>query len=351
MIHAELLGKKDATGWISTTVGNAAFALDKAWTSARVHGQAQAFLHQQEQMVASARFPDYLRQPRGMISGKNQPSFVDAVTQTIKRLTFLEQFSARQPTEVVGQICGGSMSYGRFYTIRGEPDPSDIDLIMVVDPVFFSKDHAQKAMISPEKGFRPQEAELFAQRCKKFKELYGQGKADMLSQRFAIDDYEMSLKVIPFPEFVWEFTTVPRALIMGREDKVVAILDYKNPPMQDTYSPRKNFLGEAIVFNGRQEVVEGGDAIAQVPAAVFKNGLLYTGDHHNHIIPKFEVYTDTEGKLAGVVNEFKSLLRSEFDTEVAGHAYWGKADVLNVLDRLPLLSPQVVEQAHKELIE
>ncbi|MEK7092318.1 MAG: hypothetical protein AAB907_01700 [Patescibacteria group bacterium] len=318
-------------------VGKIAFHLDQAWLNAKDEGKASDFLDNHKQVVEALDLPVELWQERTAILGRRQPSLGEAVEETVKRLKFLEKFSAGLPQEVVGEICGGSMSYGRFYNVRGGDNPSDIDIILVVDPSFFSFEEIPERIVDSSLGFQSEEGSLFVQRCLNFQNLYAIGEAQMLSQKFSIEDYALSLKVIPLPNFLWEFKVVPEGLVSQRANRAVSIMDYKPAPYSDKNSPRKSFFADTYVFHAKEKILPNGEAITEVPVAVFKDGVLYTGDHHNHLLPKFEVYADESGVVSRVVQNFEITLRKEFDTESAVSHNGRRADLVNSMDRLPFL--------------
>lgn len=326
--------------------GVLSYGMDQAWLHAQQSGKALDFLNEQDALLQQVPLPDHFAFQRGIVLSKQQPSFVDSVKETIKRLRFLEKGKVGMPESVVGEICGGSMSYGRFFNVRGGESPSDIDLIMVVDTNFFASEEDQRAVICEEKGYKKEEAAIFQKRCAVFQELHAQGKAQMLSQKFGVEDYTVSLKVIPMAQFEWEFRDVPQQLAKERKDQEVGILDYKPAPYADKNSPRNNFYGQTHVFEGREEVLPNGEAITRVPVAVFKNGTFYTGDHHNHVIPKFEAMYDPKGQIKNVLSELEEILKSEYKKEppfLGGQ----KSDMIQCMDRKVLLSEKVLAEARK----
>lgn len=198
--------------------------------------------------INTTPFPCCLTNKRGLIQGKQQPSFVEAVKETVKRLQFFECCLRGLPDSVVGQIAGGSMSYGRFYNIRGGDNPSDIDLITVVQEDFLDSYTDREEMFGRERGFDPVESRLFMGRMKRFVPLYESGDAQIISHKFKIDEYILSMKIVPFEVFKWEFNDLPHELIRSRQNAQAAILDYKPKPYSDRVSLRNNFFRETFPF-------------------------------------------------------------------------------------------------------
>lgn len=343
MIPERLLNVENRNEVIDEIVGEAAWVLNEQWLEAKKNDQGLVFLSTLSDWTNSTLFPSYLTAERDIVQGKQQPSFVDAVKETVERLQFLECYSRGLPDSVVGQIAGGSMNYGRFYNIRGGDNPSDIDFIMVVKDDFLHSQVDIERMFSRYRGFDPEESGLFMQRMSRFASLYESGTAQIISQKFKTDGYILSLKVIPFDVFKWEFSDLLLKLVKNRQDARVAILDYKPEPYSDRVLPRKNFFRETFPFLLDEQVLSNGEVITSVPAAVFKDETLYTGDHHNHIIPRFEVYFDRDGEVTDVVNQFVSVLKTEFEQEAEIVENRGNIRFINIMDCLPLLSPQLVK--------
>lgn len=85
--------------------------------------------------------------------------------------------------------------------------------------------------------------------------------------------------------------------------------------------------------------------------AVFRDGAFYTGDHHNHLLPKFEVYADTEeGIVSSTVQDLEITLRREFDRESSKPHNDRKADLVNSMGRLSFFSPQAIQEAQARFI-
>ena len=343
MIPERLLNIEDKNRDINEVVGEAAWILDEQWLEAKKNGQELFFLSLVPNWINTTSFPCCLTNKRDLIQGKQQPSFVEAVKETVKRLQFFECSLRGLPDSVVGQIAGGSMSYGRFYNIRGGDNPSDIDLITVIQEDFLDSHTDREEMFSREKGFDLIESELFMGRMKRFVPLYESGNAQIISHKFKIDGYILSMKIVSFKVFKWEFYDLLHELVRSRQNAQAAILDYKPISYSNRVSPRNNFFRETFPFFMDEQILSDGEAIISVPAAVFKDETLYTGDHHNHIIPRFEVYFDRDGEVTDVMNRFSSMLRTEFEQEAEMVENRDNIRFINIMDRLPLLSPQLVE--------
>lgn len=324
-------------------IGSVAESLDTEWLSSRANGRTQKFLHHLVTEVAYDRLPPFFHQARGV----RKPAFPEAVRETTRRLQFLEQFGVALPATVEGALCGGSMSYGRFYNVHSGTSPSDIDFLLVVDPAFFSRPKDIEVAVSTTTGFQHEDAMLFQARCARFTDLYRQGAAHIMSHKFSVEDYLFSLKVIPLPVFMWEFEDLPKGMMAVRDDRQVAVLDYKQAPYAEKDSPRKNFYNDTFVFHGQEITLPFNEVVTQVPAAVFHEGAFYTGDHHNHLLPKQEILFDRDGRVQKTLNTFHELLKYEFDLSKQNTNNGHTADAAHIMDRSLYFSPQRLEEARK----
>lgn len=215
-------------------IGALAHALDTQWLLMKGQDRSQEFFARINEFVDVHNLPSFFYTQRG----ERRPPFPKAVRETVRRLTFIETFTASPPPTVVGEICGGSMSYGRFYNVHLGPTP--------------------------------------------------------------------------YP---------------------------------DKDSPRKNFFNDTFIFHGREEPLPFGEVITEVPAAVFHNGAFYTGDHHNHILPKMEILYDKDGGIRKAFDAFHSALQEEFDFASKMANNGRTVDGVHIMDRAPVFSPQTVEEA------
>lgn len=103
--------------WI---IGETAANLEEQWHAQRSSGNANTFLDKLTATITKDqdRLPGLFTTPGITINGRRQPSFVEAVVETSKRLQFLEQLVNIAPESVRGIMLGGSVSYGKFYCVR-----------------------------------------------------------------------------------------------------------------------------------------------------------------------------------------------------------------------------------------
>jgi len=94
-----------------------AWETDKYWLTRKSKNslktiQLAAFLLRQKakgNSAISAQGPE--------IIGKKQPSIIEAIVETVSRLTFLRTYTTHLKPPIISCISGGSMSYGRFFNV------------------------------------------------------------------------------------------------------------------------------------------------------------------------------------------------------------------------------------------
>ncbi|KKS41654.1 MAG: hypothetical protein UV61_C0006G0006 [Candidatus Gottesmanbacteria bacterium GW2011_GWB1_43_11] len=334
--------------------GRFAFDLYALWRQAREQGKSETFLSgiSEASNIMEEDFPEPLKKNGHTLFGKLQPSLGEAIRETAKRLLFFEKLVKNLPPSVTGVILGGSISYGPFYNIRGEPDPSDLDIFFIVAQEFFQEDHGQH-LIGEDKGFCRSACDDFALRSRVFQKLCAEGKADMISLKSSIDDYLASIKIFPKGTFIREFDTELGDIIFGDKDAVAIVRDYKQGPYSSTYLnmvfPRYNFLHEPCEFRLTEEYPQEGGAIVNLPATIISNGHLYTGQHHNHIIPNFNVEYDADGSITASIDHFKKHLKQRFEIERKRALDPNQLKFINCSDRMFLFSPQMIELAQRTM--
>lgn len=340
----ELRSSCDLEDLVATT----AYSLDLLWRNAKENGKTFEFLDAIENWVEHSSLPEYFYRDRGVNGDKELPPLQEAIGETVKRLRFLEAFTSHMPKEVTGVICGGSMSYGRFYNIRGGEDPSDIDLFVIVDNAFFSSQEAQRALIDEANGFAPSQTDEFVKRCRRFNDLYQSEVAQYMYHKIPLGNVLVSFKVISSEQFRWEFFDTIEELISDKNDRVVYIRGYSHGPGSNILSRWRNFSGQVITVPNKEEIIDNGEAIYSIPACIYHDGHLYTGDHHNHMFPLFSILYDRDGSIDRVVNEYKRLLLEEVAMERAS-VEDQHIDIFNAWDRLPVVSPYVLAEARERL--
>lgn len=348
MVPEILLADHVPNDVIDDVVGAAAWYLNDSWMQAFQSGTASDFLNAVEQWALTIEFPPHLITPRRILLGKQQPSFCEAVTETVRRLRFLETFSRDFPPQVLAEIVGGSMNYGRFYTIRGGEYPSDIDIFLIVDPDFFDTSGESGLLFSQEKGFSESQQQAFQLRCRRFADLYRSGSAEYMYHKIPIHGFPLSLKIFPQEVFQWEFGVLPQELIAKMENREAMIRGYKAAPSVDPVSEQKSFFGDIHTVPCVDVQLPDGEVISGLIAGIFWDGFFFTGEHHNHLLPNVTVAYDPGNHVKPVLGTFLEQLRREFAREMEMADNKKTIDYIHVIDRSPIMSPQVMVEAREK---
>lgn len=330
-------------------IGQVAVILDNQWRLEAKRGNATLFLNELiEKTKMRSGLPDLLTLPGDTILGRRQPSFTEAAVETAKRLKFLDHLTKNIPSSVLGIVLGGSLSWGRFYNVRGQPDPSDVDIFYVVDPSFFENNDV-KETFTFEKSFREDEIESLYHRAAKFPVLYQDKKAQMMSQKFQTSDFISSVKLLPFSVFEAESATKLEAILQNNQDIVEPILDYKQEPSSPIFT-QYNFFHEPYTFHISEVPQPDGSVVTTIPGIILIGGHFYTGDHHNQVMPKLEVIFERNGLVTQTLVRFRNILRKRVTQErkIFPAAF---LKVINTHDRKDFFSPQILEEARKNFDE
>lgn len=332
------------------TMGRFAHNLNSAFQVEKSQGNGIGFLEDilDESTKIQSELPTPLREKGETILGKQQPSLVEALQETAKRFLFVDRLIKDLPSTVIGVIVGGSMQYGPFYNIRGTPNSSDLDIFYVVTQDFFKGKDAERT-ISRQRGFNSNASEDFARRAKIFRKLHSQKKADLLSVKTPVEDYLASVKVLPLETFVNEFDTNLKDVLDSGDDRSVGIKDYKQEPYFASVYTQYSFLHEPYPFHMDEEYPTEGGSITNLPCIIVLNGHLHTGQHHNHVTPCLEVEYDSQGQTSKAINHFKEYMQKRLNQERSRSTDPTKLEFVNSQDRKPLLSPQIIERARREI--
>ncbi len=254
--------------------------------------------------------PEYLGQDGPVLCGKKQPSFIDSIAPTFERYEVME-FLSKKFSASKAIIIGGSMSYGPFYSVRGNPDTgevSDIDGLVIIDDTFFDFEEKNNT----DEIFSSEEIESFTKRLKIFKRLLSEGKADILSQRFSVKgkDFTVSLHFFPISIFT-DITagSIVRALSDG-QDKEYLIKDFRTDPFTHPCLAQNSFIAtrhESLVTG--YAINEG--YISYMPGYTVSKGILFPGAYHTVIYPAFLIFYDKDGAVTQCVKKFESFLYEE----------------------------------------
>lgn len=278
--------------------------------------------------------------------GKQQPSLNETIAETIKRLQFLFQFTAQLPNAVLSCISGGSMSYGRFYNVRGGEDSSDLDLILVYENGAETELSAETILPS-EIGFNPEDAYLLNERIGKFVDMTREGKAQVLSQKSSItgQDFDVSMHIMSRKTF-YDFTLYGLVADLKSGQNIDRrLLDYKPKPFKHQLMRQQDFHGNVHEFSADEEVLNGGvtetEVISNIPAYAIRDGHFVPGMYQNLISPRFEFEPFSSTRISSAVMLYWSLMH---DLQSEYRAKNPRASVLKSHIRYEIFSPRLKKE-------
>jgi hypothetical protein len=268
-----------------------------------------------KEIISSKNLPKFMYLLGPVLCGKRQPSFVESIDSTFERYRVMEELSNIFGPGVEGIIIGGSMSYGPFYSVRDnilDKDFSDIDGLVVVNDSFFDDGHLS---LLSNTVFRKVDNELFSERVKLFKKLFKSGFADVLSQRFFVQNKYFNVSLHFFPKTVFEkmvYTDLKETLNQ-RVDFNYVMKDFRIDDFTHPCLARHTFNGgryESVVENSTTEK----GYISLMPGFTFVSGKLYPGVYHTVIYPSFLVFYDKNGYVTDIVKKFEKMIYMEVES-------------------------------------
>jgi hypothetical protein len=307
-VHSDL-SKRILCGWLATLCEKSYYEV----VHLNHETPGDSFKKELMRLVQKEVLPEYLTQSGPVLCGKKQPSFIESILPTLNRYEVMELVSKRFNVGVKSFIVGGSMSYGPFYSVRGDGDTgevSDIDGIIVFDDEFFGFEQT----ILADEVFIPEEMSLFVKRLKLFRQLFKDGKADLLSQRFSIKgkDFTVSLHFFPISVFADITTGLIVEAIKERKDTEHILKDFRVNPFTHPCMATNSFMATR-----RESVVTGyavdGGYISHMPGYAISRGVLFLGAYHTVIYPAFLLFYNKDTIVSECVGKFEKLLYSEVE--------------------------------------
>ncbi len=330
-------------------IGQLAQQLDQQWLAHKENGTGIEFLGQLDAELATPHTYPSIFLKDGAYDSANErflPNFLTAIRETVPRLRCIAQLTQSAPQTVRGIIVGGSMSYGRFYNIRGGKEGSDIDIFYIVEPAFFF-DHASDETFPSSVGFDESERKEFIERAYNFPSLVQKINHLMMSHKFHLPGFTLSVKCMQIQEFEEEFSSHIQQALAHDQDIVLPIFDYKQGPYPLHHFTQYNFLHEPYFFPVHERQ-EDDSTITAVPSMIIADGHLYTGDHQNHCIPAYDIEIDRDGTIQTTLTQFHAILTERAKRE--RQRYGDAVHVINAQTRKTVLSPQVLAEALRKFL-
>lgn len=296
------------------TKSQIAWDIDRYWLQRRSPNSLKTITGLAKYLRLLSRSNQEIAKQGEMINGKQQPSLIEAIEETVVRLKFLSLFVQNLPNSVLSCISGGSMSYGRFFNIRGGENSSDLDLILVFENGNFGNLHADQ-ILSPDLGFAEDEIRLLSERLRVFTQLEKQGQADVLSQKARVVNQGFDVSMHLMNRGVFAESTLFGVVHDAKtgQDVEKRLLDYKPQPFKHRAMRQRDFYGNEHLFEADEASVIGGvteqEVISRIPAYGISQGKFVPGMYHNLVSPRFEYEPFTSPLVSSVVTMYWSFMR------------------------------------------
>jgi hypothetical protein len=289
-----------------------------------------------------------LCEPGAVKLGKKQPSLLESIDATIRRIDFLCRYVRKLDYPYLSVISGGSMSYGRFYNVRDGEDPSDLDLIIVYDQD--ETDALDAKQIMPcEVGFSLEDIKLLQERIGVFLEMHKNGHVDVLSQKADIEKegFSVSIHLMSAATLENMLVVAPHIDLRNGKDTVKQVRDYKPAPFKHQDVLLHNFLGEPNMFNVNEQKVRNGvlldEVVTQIPSHAIVDGLFIPGLYHNLISPRYEMMEAFSAReCVAAATLFWNLMRRL--EKVYRRTYGEKASALRSHIRYEIFNPELIKE-------
>lgn len=280
----------------------------------------------------------------GLIGNKDFPSFAESIQATLERLTALEEILNffNKIDSIICVVNGGSMSYGRFYSVRREP-PSDIDFIVVLNnwPNSIFK---LVELFSQSRIFDPESVNLMAKKAKVFcsHPEFTDEKA-IFSHKLKLWPYGFDLSCHFMPVDLAKLYFMAETNLDRHE--LVLIKEYRQN--KTSHIIRNDFLGGEDLAGLEESTVDFGFA-SQVVAYAILNDLFYAGQYQCLIFPCLEILIDKGIKAKIMAEAFKQKLLARFYYEKAKHGE--SIGLYKIHLRHPVFNPLIVRPIWGETI-
>ncbi len=326
-----------------------AWEIDRYWLARRSPNSLKTLRGLSTTLSSLSPMFPALRQQGETVIGKQQPSILESVDETIKRLQFLQRYTRALPENIVSCISGGSMSYGRFYNVRGGEDSSDLDLILVYDHK--QRERLTASAILPDGlGFDPEDKRILEERIRVFFELLDTKQAQVLSQKsfVAKEGFWVSMHIMGRDVFNETVVYNPARDVKQGSDTDARVLDYKPAPFKHQYMRQRDFQGEEHVFSADETPVVQGvrtqEVISRIPSHAIVRGNYVPGMYQNLLSPRFEAEPFTSHTVLAAVTMYWGLM-----TDLAQEAKKqnNDASILQSHIRYPIFSPKLIEYYDK----
>lgn len=238
---------------------------------------------------------------------KKQPGVKETIEATLARFEKLEIIENIFKNHTKGIIVGGSMSYAPFFSVNQN---SDVDMLIIYDQ------NLNPQLFDNIDFFNSDEKKLFSTRVSKFKQLFTEDKADIISQKMSVKnkDFVFSLHFFSLDTLKKFIDQEKDTIINCNHDMISVIRNYRENLTHLDYYPT-NFTGQTTKFVSETKNILSDDVIATIHNYIIQNSFFYPGVFYNHISPIFSVLYDKSGEVQQSVDSLKEIITKRFIIE------------------------------------
>lgn len=242
---------------------------------------------------------------------KEIPGFLDSCHATLDRLITINNLSLSL-SNLEGVIIGGSISYGRFYSVRksrNSHEGSDIDSLLIY------KDLKELESLTKVPVFDQGSREIFGQRLQGFASLKS-SDFRILSQRFSCLNHGSNISFhclnIDLARNIAE--NLERDL-SSNQDLVYFVTDFRGDPFkEDTFSSR-SFDGAIYEVPLEKVRKSCSSYVSNLPVYSIHKGEFYSSLYFNLILPEMWALHDKEEFTSTWIDQICSVLKKRLEQE------------------------------------
>jgi len=196
-------------------------------------------------------------------------------------------------------VLGGSLSYGKFFNVRGTRfevggDSSDVDLLIVVEDL-----HPQVGALSKRvadiEWLDETERVTFSRRVRQCRSQHD--RCDMVSQKITVGErdnpFAFSMHITARETFLRVAVADGKyddLRVLGEDNRDISehLWDFRAGKAQKEDYFQRSFDGRVLTKKRQQSAVPGG-VLSRVPIFHIEQGRFYPGLHQNIVLPEIEI--------------------------------------------------------------
>jgi hypothetical protein len=262
-----------------------------------------------KQLYLDERLNDY--DEYNVKANRRRPKPFEATIETCRRLITLNEIRRSLRDLQTGAILGGSVSYGRFFNVKGKLPPqnesSDMDVMLVLPRYSGLSDVISRLTRVP--GINERTVAQIAARIDEFLKLAAEHPTIIFSHKVPLWDVDqdallksselngqffLSLHVFDIPTFDWMVLKDQARLEAEKNEFSRELLDFRNTdPRVRSYNQR-SFSGLEFEGHDLTNKKYSHGFLTEVEVCLIRDDRYCPGLHQNLILPQFEVRWETE---------------------------------------------------------